>query len=75
VFREHFFVCPFFEEDPIHLAGAIGTDRVLFGSDWPHPEGLAEPLEFADKLVDRAGADAVDRMMFDNVAELVGHAR
>ena len=75
VFREHFFVCPFFEDDPIELAEAIGTGRVLFGSDWPHPEGLAEPLEFADKLIAHLPDDAIDRVMFDNVAELVGHRR
>lgn len=73
VFREHFFVCPFFEEDPLECAAAIGTDRVLFGSDWPHPEGLAEPLEFAVKLIDRFADDEVDRMMYRNVAALIGH--
>jgi hypothetical protein len=24
-------------------ATAVGADRVLFGSDWPHPEGVADP--------------------------------
>jgi len=75
VFREHVFVCPFFEEDPVELAGAIGAGRVLFGSDWPHPEGLAEPREFAAKLVERLPDAEIDQVMFDNVAELVGHAR
>jgi predicted TIM-barrel fold metal-dependent hydrolase len=75
VFREHVFVCPFFEEDPVELADALGIERVLFGSDWPHPEGLAEPLDFADKLVDRLPDAEVDRVMFDNVAALVRHAR
>jgi predicted TIM-barrel fold metal-dependent hydrolase len=75
VFLRHFFVCPFFEEDPIEVAEWIGPERVLFGSDWPHPEGLAEPLEFADKLVERMPDADVDRVMFENIAELVGHAR
>jgi predicted TIM-barrel fold metal-dependent hydrolase len=75
VFLEHFYVCPFFEEDPVELAASIGTSHVLFGSDWPHPEGLAEPLEFAEKLVGRLPINVVDRVMFDNIAELVGHAR
>ena len=28
----------------------IGADRVLFGSDYPHPEGVADPLEFLETL-------------------------
>jgi len=73
VLRRHFYVCPFFEEDPVPLAQLMGTDRVLFGSDWPHPEGLAEPLEFADKLYGRVEASDLRRIMYGTVAELVGH--
>lgn len=50
VFRQHVWVAPYFEEDPVALAELIGVDRVLFNSDWPHSEGLANPIEFADKL-------------------------
>jgi predicted TIM-barrel fold metal-dependent hydrolase len=25
----------------------LGVDRLLFGSDWPHAEGLPEPRDFA----------------------------
>jgi predicted TIM-barrel fold metal-dependent hydrolase len=28
----------------------MGTDRVLFGSDWPHVEGLPEPLDYLGEL-------------------------
>ena len=28
----------------------MGIDRVIFGSDWPHPEGLADPITFVDDL-------------------------
>jgi predicted TIM-barrel fold metal-dependent hydrolase len=75
LFQRHFYVCPFFEEDPLDATEAIGVDHVLFGSDWPHPEGLAEPLEFAEKLVSRLPDTQVDRVMFDNIAELIGHPR
>jgi predicted TIM-barrel fold metal-dependent hydrolase len=75
VFREHFWVCPFFEEDPVPLAEWIGADHVLFGSDWPHPEGLAEPLEFADKLLGRTNEATVRNVMRGNAAALVGLPR
>jgi predicted TIM-barrel fold metal-dependent hydrolase len=73
VFLEHFYVVPFFEEDPVPLIDRIGADKVLFGSDWPHPEGLAEPLDFADKLVGRVDDDTLCKVMRANIAELVKH--
>jgi predicted TIM-barrel fold metal-dependent hydrolase len=50
VFKRNIYVHPFHEEDPIGLVKLIGADRVLFGSDYPHPEGLADPLSFVDEL-------------------------
>jgi predicted TIM-barrel fold metal-dependent hydrolase len=35
------------------------VERILFGSDWPHAEGLANPLTFVDDL-GRHGYDADD---------------
>lgn len=49
-FRSHVWVAPYYEDDIRALADTIGTDHVLFGSDWPHAEGLAEPTAFADDL-------------------------
>lgn len=72
VFNKHFYVCPFFEEDPVALGEQIGHDHVLFGSDWPHPEGLAEPLDFADKLYDRVDSATLRKVMRGNTAELFG---
>ena len=42
-FREHVWVTPFYEDDVREVCDALGVDRVLLGSDWPHPEGLSEP--------------------------------
>lgn len=71
LFREHVYVSPFPEDDPVELADAIGFDRVLLGSDFPHPEGLAEPIEFAEKLRGVAVDDAW-RVLRANTAELIG---
>lgn len=38
-FKRHVWVNPFHEEDMTGLIDLIGADRVLFGSDYPHPEG------------------------------------
>lgn len=50
-FREHVWVMPFYEDDLVELKDAIGVDRIIYGSDWPHPEGLADPQDFVDDLV------------------------
>lgn len=49
-FRRNIHVSPFHEDDMAALIGHIGVDHVLFGSDYPHPEGLAEPTSFVDHL-------------------------
>jgi predicted TIM-barrel fold metal-dependent hydrolase len=49
-FRRHVFVAPYYEDDIRALADGIGVENVLFGSDFPHAEGLAEPLRFVDDL-------------------------
>jgi predicted TIM-barrel fold metal-dependent hydrolase len=48
VFREHVYVAPLDDDDIRGLVDLIGPDRVLLGSDFPHPEGIAEPAKFLD---------------------------
>ena len=44
VFKRNIFVHPFHEEDPKGLVELLGADNVLFGSDYPHPEGMSDPI-------------------------------
>jgi predicted TIM-barrel fold metal-dependent hydrolase len=51
IFKRHVKVTPFGEDDTVKVVEEIGTsDCIVLGSDWPHPEGLKEPIEFADRL-------------------------
>ncbi len=70
IFREHVYVAPYHEEDVVTLAARIGDDRVLFGSDFPHPEGLAEPADFATR-VEPLGPEATTRIMRTNLRTLL----
>jgi predicted TIM-barrel fold metal-dependent hydrolase len=70
VFRRHVWIAPFHEEDILELVELIGPDHVLFGSDYPHPEGLAPPSDFLDAL-EPLPADAQRRIVCDNTAELL----
>ncbi len=49
VFRRHFWVVPFHEDSIPDLVHRIGEDRVINGSDFPHPEGLAWPAEMVEE--------------------------
>jgi len=71
--RRHVWVTPYCEEDFHALADLIGVERILFGSDWPHGEGLAQPLDFTAEL-DGFDDAAVRRIMRDNCRELLGTA-
>jgi predicted TIM-barrel fold metal-dependent hydrolase len=71
VLREHVWVSPYFEEDIHELAEHIGVERILFGSDWPHGEGLAEPTDFVKQLPGFDDA-AIRRVMRDNLLECMG---
>ena len=51
----------------------MGPDRVIFGSDWPHIEGLANPLDYVSEL--EGLNEATQRcVMHDNAASLTADA-
>ena len=70
VFRERFWVSPFPEEDVVGLAQLIGSDHVLMGSDWPHPEGTPTPADYASCL-DGLESAGIRRIMRDNAMGLL----
>ena len=48
--RKHIWVAPYYEDDLLELRDLIGIDHILFGSDFPHAEGLARPMDFVHDL-------------------------
>jgi predicted TIM-barrel fold metal-dependent hydrolase len=68
--RRHVWINPFHEDDMRYLVDALGADRVLFGSDFPHPEGLGDPLEFVDELRDLS-PPVVEQVMGANLQALL----
>jgi predicted TIM-barrel fold metal-dependent hydrolase len=71
--RNRIHISPFWEDDLGELAGIVGVDRVLFGSDWPHPEGLAEPARYIDVLTERTKLTEEEKakIMGGNMARLM----
>ena len=70
VFKRNIYISPFWEEDLGELAELIGVDHVLFGSDFPHPEGLADPVSYVKEL-DGLPGETVRKIMGGNLARLM----
>ena len=68
-FHRNCWVSPFVEDDVADLARHIPAERILFGSDWPHAEGVGHPREFFENLKMFSHADQ-RRIMLENAAEL-----
>jgi predicted TIM-barrel fold metal-dependent hydrolase len=68
VLKRNIWVHPFHEENPRGLIDLVGVDRVVFGSDYPHIEGMSEPLSYVDEL-EGLSQNEVARVMGGNLAE------
>jgi predicted TIM-barrel fold metal-dependent hydrolase len=73
VFKRNVFVHPFHEEDPKGLVELLGADNVLFGSDYPHPEGMSDPISFVDDL-EGLPEDQIAKVMGGNLSRLMNVA-
>jgi len=69
--RRHLWVSPYYEDNVRGVADLLGPDHVLFGSDWPHAEGLADPTSFVEDLAE-FDDDEIRLIMRENALSLVG---
>ena len=68
-FHRNVWVAPFVEDDVDDLAEYMPVERILFGSDWPHAEGVGHPRDFFSSLTNFSVADQ-RRIMIENAKEL-----
>jgi len=68
-FREHVWINPFWEDDVYEVVDLMGADRVIFGSDWPHIEGMPKPLDYVTELKE-LDDDAQRLILRDNALAL-----
>jgi predicted TIM-barrel fold metal-dependent hydrolase len=71
IFKEHMYIAPFWEDSGTELSEIIGVDHVLMGSDFPHPEGEDEPINFVNCLKGLNDEDT-RLVMRENTASLLG---
>jgi predicted TIM-barrel fold metal-dependent hydrolase len=75
IFRDHFVVAPFPEENVQRVVAEIGIEPIVFGSDFPHGEGLAHPAAYADAQLASFSPAEVRAIMRDNLEQFLVGAR
>ena len=68
--RRNIWIHPFHEDDPVGLIDVVGVDNVVFGSDYPHVEGMSDPISFVDQL-EGLPDDQIRKVMGGNMAALM----
>lgn len=71
-FRRHIWINPFWEDNVHELLELMGPERVIFGSDWPHIEGMPLPLDYLEELtgLEQKVVDLVTRENTEALNEL-----
>ncbi|MDG2003534.1 MAG: amidohydrolase family protein [Novosphingobium sp.] len=72
-FQKHVWVAPFYEDDVNVLKHDVPVERMLFGSDYPHPEGVANPLQYLEEFSDYK-SDEVEKVFSVNLKGLLAGA-
>ncbi|HEY2301733.1 MAG TPA: amidohydrolase family protein [Acidimicrobiales bacterium] len=72
-FRRHVWINPFWEDDVNETVARMGADRVIFGSDWPHIEGMPAPLDYTVEL--KAFDDDARHLILRDNAEALNQRR
>jgi predicted TIM-barrel fold metal-dependent hydrolase len=70
VLKRNIWIHPFHEEDPKGLIDLVGVDHVCFGSDYPHAEGMSDPITYIDDLAGLSEADQA-KVMGGNLGGLM----
>ena len=68
-FKQHVWINPFWEDDPYEVIDFMGADRVIFGSDWPHIEGMPQPLDYVNELKELDPA-SMRKVLLENTTAL-----
>lgn len=70
-FNEHFVVTPWPEENVDRVIEVVGTDPIVFGSDFPHGNGLPDPMMYLGQLKNLS-EQQVEDVMRGNLARFLG---
>ena len=74
IFADHISINAFPEENIARVAQEIGTKSLVFGSDFPHGEGLARPAEYVGAQLGSFSDEEIRRIMRDNLEDYLAPA-
>jgi predicted TIM-barrel fold metal-dependent hydrolase len=69
LFRRHVWINPFWEDKIPDVVDHMGVDQVIYGSDWPHMEGMQHPRDIFEELDGISLADQ-EKILHRNTAAL-----
>jgi predicted TIM-barrel fold metal-dependent hydrolase len=71
IFRKHFVAAPFPEENVARVVAEVGIAPIVFGSDFPHGEGMAFPSQYVAAQLGGLPDEQVRAIMCDNLARFL----
>ncbi len=71
MFKSRCVIAPFPEENVQRAIDVIGSDCLVFGSDFPHSEGIPDPIQYVTQLKNQPD-EVVKAVMRDNLARFLG---
>jgi predicted TIM-barrel fold metal-dependent hydrolase len=74
IFRDHFVVAPFPEENVRRVVDEVGIESIVFGSDFPHGEGLAYPSKYVGAQLSAFSEEEQRQIMRDNLESFLAGA-
>jgi predicted TIM-barrel fold metal-dependent hydrolase len=74
IFRDHFIVAPYPEENVQRVVAEVGIEPIVFGSDFPHGEGLAYPSRYVDAQLSSFSEEDQHRIMRGNLEDFLAPA-
>lgn len=73
VFGDHFVVAPYPEENVDRILEVVSPDCLVFGSDFPHPEGLPDPVAYIHQI-EHLPEETQRNIMRDNLESFLSAA-
>jgi predicted TIM-barrel fold metal-dependent hydrolase len=71
IFRQHFVIAPFPEENVQRVVAEVGIEPIVFGSDFPHGEGLAYPDQYVGAQLNSFSENDQRRIMRGNLEDFL----
>jgi predicted TIM-barrel fold metal-dependent hydrolase len=71
LFRRNVWINPFWEDRITDVTELMGADRVIYGSDWPHMEGMEHPRDIlGEEELDGISLADQAKILYENTAAL-----